>query len=29
MAKQIEDAIAKKPADLDKLLKGNEVWTIA
>ena len=28
MAKQIEDAIAKKPADLDKLLKGNEVWVI-
>ena len=28
MAKQIEDAIVKKPADLDKLLKGNEVWVI-
>jgi len=28
MAKQIQDAIAKKPADLDKLLKGNEVWVI-
>jgi len=28
MAKQITDAIAKKPADLDKLLKGNEVWVI-
>ena len=28
MAKQIEDAIAKRPADLDKLLKGNEVWVI-
>ena len=28
MAKQIEDAKAKKPADLDKLLKGNEVWVI-
>jgi 2-oxoglutarate ferredoxin oxidoreductase subunit beta len=29
MKLQIEDAIARKPADLDKLLKGNEVWTIA
>jgi 2-oxoglutarate/2-oxoacid ferredoxin oxidoreductase subunit beta len=29
MAQQIEDAMSKKPADLDKLLKGNEVWTIA
>jgi 2-oxoglutarate ferredoxin oxidoreductase subunit beta len=28
MMQQINDAIAKKPADLDKLLKGNEVWTI-
>jgi 2-oxoglutarate/2-oxoacid ferredoxin oxidoreductase subunit beta len=28
MATQIEDAKAKKPADLDKLLKGNEVWVI-
>jgi len=28
MAMQIEEAIAKKPADLDKLLKGNEVWVI-
>ena len=28
MAKQIEEAKAKKPADLDKLLKGNEVWVI-
>ncbi|MDP4263180.1 MAG: 2-oxoacid:ferredoxin oxidoreductase subunit beta [Bacteroidota bacterium] len=28
MALQIEDAKAKKVADLDKLLKGNEVWTI-
>ena len=28
MAMQIEDAKAKKPGDLDKLLKGNEVWTI-
>src|SRR5882762_8017851 len=26
---QIEDAKARKAADLDKLLKGNEVWTIA
>ena len=29
MAQQIEEAKSKKPADLDKLLKGNEVWTIA
>ena len=29
MAQQIEEAMSKKPADLDKLLKGNEVWTIA
>lgn len=29
MAQQIEQAKAKKPADLDKLLRGNEVWTIA
>jgi len=29
MMKQINDAISKKPADLDKLLRGNEVWTIA
>jgi 2-oxoglutarate ferredoxin oxidoreductase subunit beta len=29
MTKQIEQAKAKKPADLDKLLRGNEVWTIA
>jgi len=29
MALQIEEAKAKKPADLDKLLRGNEVWTIA
>jgi 2-oxoglutarate ferredoxin oxidoreductase subunit beta len=28
MAQQIEEAQAKKPADLDKLLRGNEVWTI-
>lgn len=28
MSMQIEEAIAKKPADLDKLLKGNEVWVI-
>jgi 2-oxoglutarate/2-oxoacid ferredoxin oxidoreductase subunit beta len=28
MAMQIEEAIVKKPADLDKLLKGNEVWVI-
>jgi len=28
MEQQIETARAKKPADLDKLLKGNEVWTI-
>jgi 2-oxoglutarate/2-oxoacid ferredoxin oxidoreductase subunit beta len=28
MAMQIEEAIAKKPANLDKLLKGNEVWVI-
>ena len=25
---QMEEAKAKKPADLDKLLRGNEVWTI-
>jgi 2-oxoglutarate ferredoxin oxidoreductase subunit beta len=29
MTLQIEDAKARKPADLDKLLRGNEVWTIA
>jgi 2-oxoglutarate ferredoxin oxidoreductase subunit beta len=29
MAMQIEEAKAKKPGDLDKLLRGNEVWTIA
>ena len=28
MAMQIEEAKIKKPADLDKLLRGNEVWTI-
>ena len=28
MAMQIEEAKAKKPGDLDKLLKGNEVWGI-
>jgi 2-oxoglutarate/2-oxoacid ferredoxin oxidoreductase subunit beta len=28
MQKQIQDAVAKKPADLDKLLRGNEVWKI-
>jgi len=28
MTMQIEEAKAKKPADLDRLLKGNEVWTI-
>lgn len=29
MARQIEDAIAKRgPGDLDKLLAGNETWTI-
>jgi 2-oxoglutarate ferredoxin oxidoreductase subunit beta len=28
MAKQVEDATAKKAADLDKLLRGNEVWVI-
>ena len=26
--KQIEEAKAKKPADLEKLLRGNEVWSI-
>jgi 2-oxoglutarate/2-oxoacid ferredoxin oxidoreductase subunit beta len=29
LKQQVEAAKAKKPADLDKLLKGNEVWTIA
>ena len=28
MASQIEESKARKPADLDKLLKGNEVWMI-
>ena len=28
MALQIEDAKTRKSADLDKLLRGNEVWTI-
>ncbi len=28
MQQQINEAMAKKPADLDKLLRGNEVWTI-
>ena len=28
MQQQIDDIKAKKPADLDKLLRGNEVWTI-
>jgi len=28
MEQQIASAKAKKPGDLDKLLKGNEVWTI-
>ncbi|MEI9944264.1 MAG: hypothetical protein WDN26_08545 [Chitinophagaceae bacterium] len=28
MALQIEDAKARKVADLDKLLRGNEVWVI-
>ena len=26
---QLEEAASRKPADLDKLLKGNEVWTIS
>jgi len=25
---QLEDAKARKKGDLDKLLRGNEVWTI-
>jgi hypothetical protein len=29
MKQQIEAAKERKAADLDKLLKGNEVWTIA
>ena len=28
MAAQLEEAKSRKPADLDKLLRGNEVWTI-
>jgi 2-oxoglutarate ferredoxin oxidoreductase subunit beta len=28
MARQVEEAKMKKPADLNKLLRGNEVWTI-
>ncbi|MDX1956711.1 MAG: 2-oxoacid:ferredoxin oxidoreductase subunit beta [Chitinophagaceae bacterium] len=28
MAIQVDEAKARKPADLDKLLRGNEVWTI-
>ena len=26
--KQIEEAIEKKPADLEKRLRGNKVWSI-
>ncbi len=29
MAAQLQEAASRKPADLDKLLKGNEVWTIS
>jgi 2-oxoglutarate/2-oxoacid ferredoxin oxidoreductase subunit beta len=29
MAMQLEEARLKKPADLDKLLRGNEVWSIS
>ncbi len=29
MAAQLEEAASRKPADLDKMLKGNEVWTIS
>jgi len=29
MAAQLGEAASRKPADLDKLLKGNEVWTIS
>ena len=29
MKQQIATAIEKRPADLDKLLRGSEVWTIA
>ena len=28
MKLQIENAMANKPGDLDKLLRGKEVWTI-
>ncbi len=28
MAAQLEEAKSRKPADLDKLLRGNEIWTI-
>jgi len=28
MSMQLEDAKARKKGDLDKLLRGNEVWTI-
>lgn len=28
MKAQIDEAMKRKPADLDKLLRGNEVWTI-
>jgi 2-oxoglutarate ferredoxin oxidoreductase subunit beta len=28
LTQQIEFAKEKKPADLDKLLRGNEVWNI-
>ena len=28
MAAQIDEAKSRKPADLNKLLRGNEVWTI-
>jgi hypothetical protein len=28
MQQQIEEAKTKKPADLNKLIKGNEVWNI-
>lgn len=28
MQEQIDEAMKRKPADLDKLLRGNEVWTI-
>ncbi len=28
MSMQIDEAKMKKPADLDKLLRGSEVWTI-